>query len=269
MIFRMEELQSQAIIEPALLPSPVPAPAPDASPSSKGGKARMRELSPSKRRALGRKAAAARWGKQVVAADATTAANTPKNKVAGPPRRGRTSNSAQACAPFVPLRASRKQRKVFTKQERVFGIALAAAEKRLATAIEERARAASTWAILNAEIPSLQRTIAALRNQQNPAAPVQSYEMGLPDGSLNGYPPNAAPVEYNLTSVLSDAPVPQLRPAPGAVRSQPQAQPPAIAQPRPLVNQRVFGGAAETNLGDDSDEDQFLDQSSVAGGVWR
>ena len=249
----MEETPKIPIVETPNAPV-----VPNASPASKGGKARMQELTPAKRRALGRKAAAARWGKQAVAQDATTAA-----KAVRVPRR--RSNCAEALPPFALPRASRKQRKTFSKQERVFGIALTAAEKRLATAIEERARAAATWAVLNAEIPSLQRTIAALRNQQNPAAPIQGYEMTLPDGSFTGA--NIAPAGYTLNNVLSDAPVPFVRPAPTRI----QAQPPVAASPRPLAVSRATGGAVNVNLEDDpaDEEDKFLNDSSVAGGTWH
>ena len=250
-------------LETPIVEAPNPPVVPDASPASRGGKARMQELTPAKRRALGRKAAQARWGKQAVTAD------VPKTKAVRVPRR--RSNCAEGNAPFVPLRASRKQRKALTKQEKVFGIALTAAEKRLAMAIEERARAASTWAVLNAEIPSLQRTIAALRNQQNPSAPIQGYEIGLPDGSLASYAPNAAPFEYNLNSVVSDAPVPFVRPAPAPVQAQTPPQPQMAPALRPLAASRVGGGAVDVNLGDpnDSDEDKFLNDSSVAAGTWH
>jgi hypothetical protein len=206
----------------------------DASPSVRGGKARMNELTPDKRRALGRKAAQARWGKD-------------KNQA-------------------VDEKAPRKRRKAkFTvdhvvstpnarRETRVFGIALMAAEKRLARAIEERARAAATWAVLNAEIPSLQRTIAALRNQQNPNTSPQGYEMTLPDGS--GYQPNAS---YGLPQVISDAPVPLVAP-----------QQAAAASARALAASRVGGGAVESDLGDASDdEDKFLNASGMAGGNWH
>jgi hypothetical protein len=258
--FSMEQILETPIVEPSPFPAVLDA-SPVVSSASKGGKARMQELTPAKRRALGRKAAAARWGKQLIAADAATAVNAPKTKaVRVPCRRG---NCAEGDAPFVPLRVSRKQRKAFTKQERVFGIALTAAEKRLARAIEERARAAATWAVLSAEIPSLQRTIAALQNQQNPSAPMQGYEIGLPDGSLAGYPPNAAPFEYNLNTVVSGAPVPFVRPAPAPVQPQ-------MAPAHPLAASRVGGGTVDVNLGDpNDDEDKFLNDSSVAAGAWH
>ena len=251
MIFPMEELQDQSIVELALPSSP----APDASPSSKGGKARMRDMTPAKRRALGRKAAQARWSKQAVESGATTAVTAPKIKAIYAPRRNHASGGV-----------SRKQRKVFTKQERVFGIALTAAEKRLAAAIEERARAAATWAVLNAEIPSLQRTIGALRNQQNPPAFPQGYETALPDGSMSGAPQAG----YTLDSVLSDAAVPFARPVPSPLRIQMPPQPSMAAAPRPPAAARVGGGAVGVNLGDGGeDDDKFLNDSGVASGTWH
>jgi hypothetical protein len=210
--------------------TPMPAETTDASPSVKGGKARMKEMTPAKRRALGRKAAKARWA---------------KNK---------TETTTEPCT-------TRKIGKRRASNE-VFGIALTAAEKRLAKAIEERARAASTWAVLNAEIPSLQRTIAALRNQQNPNVAMQDYAMQMPDGSMTGYQSNVGPVGYNLASVVSDAVIPF------AQTPQPAAQPQAAVL-RPLAASRVGGGAVGVNLADDDDEDKFLNESGVAGGQWH
>jgi len=210
-------------------PAPVLPTEMDASPAVRGGKARMDELTPAKRRALGRKAAQARWGKDK---NSTTGEKTPRKR-----------RNAKLIEHPMPTRRA-------TRETRVFNIALTAAEKRLAKAIEERARAASTWAVLNAEIPSLQRTIAALRNQQNPNAQMQGYEPQLPDGS--GYQSNA---NYDLTRVVSDAPVPFVAPQQAA---------------RTLVASRVGGGAVETVLDDaGDDEDKFLNASGMAGGNWH
>ena len=195
---------------------------PAGTPASKGGKARMQSLSPQQKKMLGMKAAKARWGK--------------------------TKKSGKEAG--IPLQAIAGTRKTRTKETRVFSIALTAAEKRLAKAIEERARAASTWAVLNAEIPSLQRTIAALRNQQNPDAPQVAYPMQLPDGSPVTYALNSGPSAYDLNTVLSDAPAPAL-------------------SPRPLAASRAGGGAMNINLGDDDEEDKFLNDSNVAGGQWH
>jgi hypothetical protein len=206
----------------------------DASPSVRGGKARMNELTPDKRRALGRKAAQARWGKD-------------KNQAVDEksPRKRRKAKFAVDHVVSTPNAR---------RETRVFGIALMAAENRLARAIEERARAAATWAVLNAEIPSLQRTIAALRNQQNPNAPAQGYEMTLPDGS--GYQSNAS---YGLPQVISDAPVPVVAP-----------QQAAMTHARAVAASRVGGGAVESDLGvTGDDEDQFLNASGMAGGNWH
>jgi hypothetical protein len=211
-------------------PAPVLPTETDASSKVRGGKARMNELTPSKRRALGRKAAQARWGKDK---NPTTDEKAPRKR-----RKAKFVIERPVSAPNA------------RRETRVFGIALTAAEKRLARAIEERARAASTWAVLNAEIPSLQRTIAALRNQQNPNTPMQGYEAQLPDGS--GYQSNAG---YDLTRVVSDAPVPFVAPQQAA---------------RTLAASRVGGGAVETVLDDAlDDEDKFLNASGMAGGNWH
>ena len=188
--------------------------------ASKGGRARMQSLSPQQKKMLGKKAAKARWSKA-----------KKSSAVAG-----------------IPQKAIAETRKPHTRETRVFSIALTAAEKRLAKAIEERARAASTWAVLNAEIPSLQRTIAALRNQQNPDAPMVAYQMQLPDGSPAEY--RTSPANYDLNTVLSDAPMP-------------------VLSPRPLAASRAGGGALNINLGDNEEEDKFLNESGIAGGQWH
>lgn len=212
----------------------------------------MQELTPAKRRDLGRKAAQARWGKN-------KAEFSPAPEGLSPRKTGKRRKSG-AATPNQAFPLLKKTRPV--KQARVFGFALTAAEKRLAHAIEERARAASTWAVLNAEIPSLQRTIAALRNQQNPNIPMQNYAMPLPDGSMLGYQGNGTSVGYDLTTVVSGAPIPFAPPAQSSA-------PPQAPAPRPLAASRAGGGAVGINLADNENEDRFLEDSSVAGGQWH
>lgn len=232
--FVMEQAVETLIDTPAETSVIAPPHKRNARSSVNGGKTRMQELTPAKKTALGRKAAKARWGKKknagmIPLADASTATATRKAR----PR---------------------------TRETRVFGIALTAAERRLAKAIEERARAASTWAVLNAEIPSLQRTIAALRNQQSPGTFQQNYDMQLPDGSMMPFQPLAGSAGYDLTQVMTDAPIPFVRPA----AAQPQPVP-----TRPLAASRAGGGAIGVDLANDDEEDKFLNESGVAGGNWH
>lgn len=124
---------------------------------------------------------------------------------------------------------------------KVFSVALNAAEKRLANAIEERARAASLWAVLEAEIPSLQRTIAALKNQQNPNGATSANQT-------------------DLATIISDRSIPTPSPA------QPN---PTATSTRPLQASRARGAAVDVNLGDTEDENKFLDGSDVAEGEWH
>ena len=223
--FSMGLENTEPMVKPALNPEPKPAAA--SSAAVKGGKARMLSMSKAERQLLGRQAAEARWGGQ-------------KQAAAAKPKAGSRRSAAK--------RGGAKAR-VFAKADKVFGVALVAAERRLAKAIEERARAASTWAVLNAEIPSLQRTIAALRNQQNPANAEPSYEQQLPDGSRAGVPSPAGTPNYDLAAVVSDAPVPALH---------------------PLRASRAAGGAIGVDLADEGDdEDRFLRDSSVAAGQWH
>jgi len=172
------------------------------TPQSMGGLARKQKLSPEERTAIASKAASARWKKRG------------EGKHSKLSRRGARTASA---APPLP------------RQARVFGVALSAAENRLARAIEERAAAANKLAMLNAEIPSLQRTIVALQSHQNPLPSVA-----------------AAPVD--LSGISSWNPLPSPPP------------PPAL---------RVQGGALNVNLGDEEDEDRFLHESPAAGGEWH
>lgn len=221
---------------PEMLPdSSVALPLPDAAsnaPTTENDNA-VNETLTMQRRARGRKAAQARWTK---ANSASAVGNTPSKR----------RNAKSVDAPAAPKRKIRRE-------ARVFNIALTAAEKRLAKAIDERARAAATWAVLNAEIPSLQRTIAALRNQQNPDAFVQNYQMPLPDGSTGNYTSNA---NY-MAQVVSDAPMPPTAPPPGV-------------SPRALAATRARGGAVDVELEESADdEDKFLNASGMAGGNWH
>jgi len=72
-----------------------------------------------------------------------------------------------------PAAAVRTQSKPAKRPARatlaVFGRALAAAESRLAAAIQERAYHANSLAALDAEIPSLTQTIRALQTTQGPS----------------------------------------------------------------------------------------------------
>jgi len=124
--------------------------------ASRGGTARMNEMSAEERRALGRKAANARWGK----------AGSRKKKTTKPARQ-KTARNTSALQP------------------KVFGIALTAAEKSYAKSLEELAYHENMVAILSARIPALERTIGALQNQQNSTS--------LPQADIYGSIPHAMP----------------------------------------------------------------------------
>jgi hypothetical protein len=134
---------------------------------------------------------------------------------------------------------------------REFVSALKTAEKRLVKAIQERAEAGAKYAVVSAEIPSLQRLIAALRN---------------PLGGVSGYDPAQAPI--SLEQIVGDQPLPYANP-PRAV----PAPVPAIPVPQQLhpANQqgRAQGGAIGVELAEEQDEDAFLKGSAVAGGEWH
>jgi hypothetical protein len=134
---------------------------------------------------------------------------------------------------------------------REFSSALRTAEKRLAMAILERSKAAATYAVLSAEIPSLQRLIVALKN---------------PLGILPEY---GAATPPSLEQIVGDQPI--------AYRNPPN-RPPAPELIKELVPQqlhpantvgRAGGGAVGVELAEPEDEDQFLKDSGVAGGDWH
>ena len=73
--------------------------------------------------------------------------------------------------PATPKKARRKRRRRSPRAISPavsFTMALDAAHRRIAKAIEERAAAQNKLALLNAEIPALERTIAALGGQLKP-----------------------------------------------------------------------------------------------------
>jgi hypothetical protein len=160
----------------------------------KARKTRMQTLTPRQRRSLARKAANARWNRPETF-PGISSAQTKRRK-----RAGRNASAA-------------------------FGDALAAAEDRLAAAIQERAYHANMTAVLDAEIPSLVQTINALKNTQNAQ---MAGAAAVPGVRINPLSPSAGP----------------------------------------LVS-RAQGGAFSTNLSEGEDEDQFLKESGVAGGVWH
>jgi hypothetical protein len=112
------------------------------SQKTQAGVARMQRLTGKQRSELARKAINKRWANRNTKTNKTPKSLALSNKVA-------------------------KNKSSEFNDNKIFDDALSTAEKRLAKAIEERAKAANLWAVLSAEIPSLQRTIAALKNQQS------------------------------------------------------------------------------------------------------
>jgi hypothetical protein len=207
----------------------------------KAGKARMSNLSSQQRHELATKAAKRRWASSKSDNSASSSQTSPDVEV-----------SEAASLPKNP-RKPRDRRPALrrTSNNRVFSVALNAAEKRLAKAIEERATAANLWAVLNAEIPSLQQTIAALRKQQNPTAFQPSFSS----------PASASPVTLETLVGGSAEAV-----SPVTVSS---SDSPA-ASIRTLRASRAQGTAVAVDLQNgDEDEDRFLRESPVANGQWH
>lgn len=125
---------------------------------------------------------------------------------------------------------------------REFSSALKMAEKRLAKAIQERAEAGAKYAVLSAEIPSLQRIIAAL--------------------SHPGFETAMVP-HISLEQIVGDQPLPYMNP------SQPRPVPmPAAAHP--VTSQsRAMGGAIGVELQEEDNDNKFLETSGVADGQWH
>jgi hypothetical protein len=171
-------------------------------------------------------------------------------------RKAKEAAARAAKAPQKPAPAKRKP-----TAPREFHSALKTAEKRLAAAILERSKAQNTYAVLSAEIPSLQRLIIALRNP------------------LGAAPEYAAPAAATLEQIVGDQPVEwRERPYSNPYRDRVPAQPeiiPVIPVPQELhpantIQQtRGGGGAVGVALEEPEDEDQFLRESGVSGGQWH
>jgi len=150
------------------------------------------------------------------------------------------------------VRAAKSQKKV--KAPREFSSALKTAENRLAKALLERAEAASRYAVLSAEIPSLQRLIIALKN---PLGAVPDY--GLPIGPSLEQIVGDQPLAYANPPRRTDIPAQSV-----PVIPVPQALHPANTQ------SRAGGGAiGGVELETDEDEDRHLNESPVSGGAWH
>ena len=133
-----------------------------------------------------------------------------------------------------------------------FSSALRTAEKRLSQAILERSKAANTYAVLSAEIPSLQRLIVALKN---------------PLGLLPEYGVSLAP---SLEQIVGDQPLDYANPPRRNLVPVPPVMPvPQELHPANTVT-RGGGGAIGVELPEGAeDEDQFLRESAIAGGNWH
>lgn len=128
---------------------------------------------------------------------------------------------------------------------REFSSALKMAEKRLAKAIQERAEAGAKYAVLSAEIPSLQRIITAL------GSPLGA-QLGL------GVP--------SLEEIVGDQPLSYQNPPLAVQVRTPLVSPKA----HPVTSQgRAMGGAVGVELQEEENDNKFLETSGVAGGEWH
>ena len=127
----------------------------DASPAPE------QESPASRRKAIARKAAKARWGKK----KASKFSSASKKRALGP-------------------------------TSKLFGKALNAAEDRLAAAIQKRAFHTHMTAALDAEIPSLVQTIRALKNTQEPQIPAPATTAATRLASTMR--PSVSPVEIAI-----------------------------------------------------------------------
>lgn len=204
------------------------------SPQSKGGNARTRKLSPERRQEIASQAAAVRWGKIVKhvppVLSAPVAARAKHKKRRAPAREHQPLLRASS-------QRARYRHAAATSTPAVFGLALVAAENRLAEAIQERAYHANMGAALDAEIPSLVQTIAALKNTQNPQSPLSLARSSAA---------RQIQTDLNLAGAGSD-------PAP-------------VTRPGVTIPSRAQGAALAIDLGEPEDEDRFLREDPVVGG---
>jgi hypothetical protein len=193
-----------------------------------------------------------------------------RSKIMSAAAKGRWEKARKAKAKAARAASKPAQGKKRPSSPREFSSALKTAEKRLASAILERAKAAATYAVLSAEIPSLQRLIVALKN---PLGVMTEHAYGLPTGALYGIP--ATPP--TLEQIVGDQPLVYQNPPRMDTPAQPQPFPviPAPQQLHPAnVMGRAGGGAIGVDLpvegdGGEGDEDKFLNESAVAGGAWH
>jgi hypothetical protein len=155
-----------------------------------------------------------------------------------------------------PVKAVKAPKSKKSSSPREFSSALKMAEKRLSKAIQERAEAGARYAVLNAEIPSLQRIIAALQH---------------PAGYLPGYESSNIVPNFTLEQIVGDQPL-------GYQNPPPPQQVPARAAPLSFlppdvhpanVQSRAMGGAIGIEIPVDDNENAFLEGSGVAGGDWH
>lgn len=136
--------------ESAIADATSPSEHPEAeSRAAKARKTRLDTSTSAQRRAVARKAANTRW----------STSKTSARNGAFPRARSKRASGATTI---------------------VFGKALAAAENRLAAAIQERAYHTNMTAMLDAEIPSLVQTISALQSTQNPQSFSQTPAPAIP-----------------------------------------------------------------------------------------
>jgi len=223
-----------------------------------GGAARMGSLSTADRRKLASTAAKARWAKRKASEPEETVQEIVASMaIAETPHcpaciQGQSLDRGEGThvlatkehpvsaldAHVTPAQNRRRKALTATRQPlpRVFGNALAAAEKAYGESIEELSYHENMTALLRARIPSLVQTIRALKNTQVPAA----LDLALAPAAVLG------PVS--------------------SVDGMPDMPSPA---PHPRVS-RAQGGAIGVDLASTSDdEDQFLRDSVVAGGEWH
>ena len=137
------------------------------------------------------------------------------------------------------------------KRQSPFGAALVAAEKRLAEALDEQNEYAIQYYKVSQEIPKLERTVAALRNQQSTISVTPSRPQFIP-----------AP-DYTLEQAVSDYPIPIIANPNGEI---PLPLNPSVPRP-PRPN--GGGGAVDMVLTEPEDEDQFLKNSGLPAGEWK
>jgi hypothetical protein len=182
-----------------------------------------------------------------------------RSRIATDAAKRRWANAKEQAAKAAKAASKAAKPKKKGSAPREFSSALKTAEKRLARAIQERAEYAAKYAVVSAEIPSLQQIIQALRNPMG-AVP-QSYYAGT---AVPYAPPTLEQIVGDTPLAYQNPPRPQPVPLPAI----PQQLHPANVQAK--ASKGGGGAIAGMDLEAEENEDQYLgEEPTTGGGAWH